>query len=103
MSFSNYYVSKFEDSAESVHLTIEEVNELARYAPHLSAKMLEFFPDVEWRDPSDRPKPSPRMPARLRKRLNIPPKDIASIAASPAVIISEVTCLFLVATGHLFS
>ncbi len=46
MSFSNAHVSRFEDSAEFDVYTVAELNELARYAPHLSERALDLFPNT---------------------------------------------------------
>jgi hypothetical protein len=63
MSFSNAHVSRFQDSAEFAVYTIEELNELARYAPYLSERALDFFPKTVARGGR---LPSREIPLRLR-------------------------------------
>jgi hypothetical protein len=69
MSFSNSHVSRLEDSADFSIYTITELNELARYAPYLSERMLNFFPGTIARGG---PLPSRDIPARLVKRFKTP-------------------------------
>ncbi len=82
MSFSTAHVSRREDSAEFAIYTIDELNELARYAPALSMRALDLFPDTMFR--AGQP-PSPPMPERLRKKDSgrRPPQHPSSLAIIP--------------------
>ena len=65
MSFSNAHVSRYLHEADFEIYTIDELNELARYAPHLSERALNIFPGAVSRagDYKFVPKENP---ARLR-------------------------------------
>ena len=45
MAFTNVFVARTEESQEVTLYSVEELNELARYAPHLSERCLQLFPD----------------------------------------------------------
>jgi hypothetical protein len=67
MAFTNYYVSRRVDVADIEIYTIEELNELARYAPHLSERALNLFPGVAYQVGDYKFIPREK-PARLRAK-----------------------------------
>jgi hypothetical protein len=67
MAFSNYYVSRRIDVTDIEIYTIEELNELARYAPHLSQRALKLFPETAPQGSGYAFQPR-KKPARLRAK-----------------------------------
>lgn len=65
MSFSNYYVSRSQSSADISVYTVSELNDLARYTPYLSERAGNLFPGTFFQDGS---LPSREKPARLRSQ-----------------------------------
>jgi hypothetical protein len=74
MAFTNHHLSRFEQSAEVDIYTIEELNDVARYAPYLSERALELFPDAIARIPGDK-LPSREKPLPLRTHNQTQEKD----------------------------
>jgi hypothetical protein len=71
MCFTNYYTGRRMDVADFEIYTIAELNELARYAPHLSERALKLFPEAT--PQGDDYKFTPRAkPARLHAKSKAP-------------------------------
>jgi hypothetical protein len=73
MSFSNAHVSRYLREADFEIYTIDELNELARYAPHLSERALNIFPGAVSRGGDYRFLPKEK-PARLTVRPTVLPR-----------------------------
>jgi hypothetical protein len=66
MQFSNSYVAREDELIERTVYTVEEINELACYAPHLSERALDLFPGTV--SPPIGKLPSRDKPARLQSQ-----------------------------------
>lgn len=67
MAFTNYHHARFVESADVAIYTIDELNELARYAPYLSERALDLFPETITRA-GDYKLPLRDKPARLKSK-----------------------------------
>jgi hypothetical protein len=61
-AFSNVHIARSDDAAEIRTCTVNEINDLARYARYLSERALDLFPDTVGRSQE-------RLPSRERPRL----------------------------------
>jgi hypothetical protein len=85
IAFSNYHHARKVESADVAFYTIDELNELARYAPYLSERAMDLFPEAVLRVEGDRLPPRD-IPARLRNRdqnQGKPPRNALKPARQP--------------------